>query len=308
MEEANDLVWVKDSSKQYYSSRHLIKDKSFHYDPVTKTLERKVTSASSEVKRCFSANRDAFLRDWRGGYEEQSKSETADPRAGVKPSGSHVQPSRAKSAAPGEGSGTLPRFQDHSPEPEGSEEHNSDDSEVFESPKSGQEASGNKSVEHTISEGSGPEDSFEDHPPGPMQKGVSAEGSAKVNQVQINQLSASEESEEELTRLITPKYSVAQVKTLPQLQKAAELSRPQIKQYKADPIALPSGANCKQSDINEPEENMANQNPRQARTLQDAAQLPKFDADKVTDLTAFKSQTEAAWQLLTSCKFVTQCD
>ncbi len=40
---------------------------------------------------------------------------------------------------------------------------------------------------------------------------------------------------------------------------------------------------------------------RQTLTLQDAARLLKFDADKNNDPTAFKSQTEAAWQLLTSC-------
>ncbi len=56
VEEANDLVWVKDSSRQYYSLRLLIKDKSFHYDPVTKTLERKAKSSSSEVKHRFSAS------------------------------------------------------------------------------------------------------------------------------------------------------------------------------------------------------------------------------------------------------------
>ncbi len=56
VEEANDLVWVKDGSRQYYSSRLLIKDKSFHYDPVTKTLERKVQSSSSEVKHHFLAS------------------------------------------------------------------------------------------------------------------------------------------------------------------------------------------------------------------------------------------------------------
>ncbi len=69
VEEANDLVWVKDGSRQYYSSRLLIKDKSFHYDPVTKTLERKVKS-SSEVKHHFLASRDAYLQKRRGGYEE----------------------------------------------------------------------------------------------------------------------------------------------------------------------------------------------------------------------------------------------
>ncbi len=90
VEEANDLVWVKDGSKQYYSSRHLLKDKSFHYDPVTKTLEWKVKPASSEVKHHFSANWDAFLQEQRGGYEERSRSEPADPRAGPKPSGSCI--------------------------------------------------------------------------------------------------------------------------------------------------------------------------------------------------------------------------
>ncbi len=91
VEEANNLVWVKDGSRQYHSSRLLIKDKSFHYDPVTKTLKRKAKSSSLEVKHHFSANRDAFLWEWRGGYEEQNKSEPADPRAGAKPSGSCVQ-------------------------------------------------------------------------------------------------------------------------------------------------------------------------------------------------------------------------
>ncbi len=66
VEEANDLVWVKDSSKQYYSSRHLLNDKSFHYNPVTKTLEQKAQSTSLEVKCHFSADRDAFLREQRG--------------------------------------------------------------------------------------------------------------------------------------------------------------------------------------------------------------------------------------------------
>ncbi len=147
------------------------------------------------------------------------------------------------------------------------------------------------------------EDSSEDHSPGPVQKGASAGIPEKINSVLVHQLSATEESEEELTRLVTPEYSEAQVQTLPELQKAVELSKPQIKQHKADPIALPSGANRKQSDIAVPEENMANQNQnaRQVLMLQDAARLPKFDADKITDPTAFKSQTEAAWQLLTSC-------
>ncbi len=136
-----------------------------------------------------------------------------------------------------------------------------------------------------------------------MQKGASAGRSEKVNSALVHQLSGAEESEEELMRLITPEYSKAQVQTLPELQKAVELSKPQIKQHKADSIALTSGANCKQSDIAVPEENMANQNQnaRQTLTLQDAARLPKFDTDKITDPTAFKSQTEAAWQLLTSC-------
>ncbi len=134
-----------------------------------------------------------------------------------------------------------------------------------------------------------------------MQKGASTSRFEKVNKAPVNQLSATEEAEEELTRLVTPEYSEAQVQTLPVLQKAVELSRPQIKQHKADPIALPSGANCRQSDIVVPEDNMANPNARQALTLQDAARLPKFDADKINDPTAFKSQTEAAWQLLTSC-------
>ncbi len=66
VEEANDLVWVKDGSRQYYSSRLLIRDNSFHYDPVTKTLERKAKSSSTEVKHRFSANRDAYLQKWRG--------------------------------------------------------------------------------------------------------------------------------------------------------------------------------------------------------------------------------------------------
>ena len=147
------------------------------------------------------------------------------------------------------------------------------------------------------------EDSSEDHSPGPVQKGASAGRSEKVNTALEHQLSAVEESEEELMRLVTPEYSRAQVQTLPELQKAVELSKPQIKQHKADPIALPSGANRKQSDIAVPEENMANQNQnaRQVLMLQDAARLPKFDADKITDPTAFKSQTEAAWHLLTSC-------
>ncbi len=37
-----------------------------------------------------------------------------------------------------------------------------------------------------------------------------------------HQLSATEESEEELMRLITPEYSEAQVQTMPELQKAVE--------------------------------------------------------------------------------------
>ncbi len=301
VEEANDLVWVKDGRRQYYSSRHLLKDKRFHYDPVTKTLEQKAKPSSSEVKHCFSANRDAFLQERRGGYEEQSKSEPADPRAGPKPSGSRIQLLRAHSITPGEGSGTPPRFQDDSPEPQGSEEHVSDDSEVFKSPESGNETSSKTSVEHTISEGSGLEDSSEDCSPGPIQRGASTVQSEKVNKASVNQLSATEEAEEELPRLVTPEYSKAQVRTLPELQKAAELSRPQIKQHKADPIALPTGANCKQSDNTLPQDNMANANVRQLLTLQDASRLPKFDVDKTKDPTASKSQTEAAWQLLTSC-------
>ncbi len=179
VEEANDLVWVKDGSRQYYSSRLLIKDKSFHYDPVTKTLERKVKSSSTEVKHRFSASRDAYLQKWRGGYEEQSKSEPVDPRAGAKPLGSRIRLSRAQSVTPGEGSGTPPRFKDNSPEASGLEEHISDDSEVFESPESEQETSGETSVEHTISEGSGLEDSSEDRSPRPVQKGASAGRSEK---------------------------------------------------------------------------------------------------------------------------------
>ncbi len=102
VEEANDLVWVKDGSRQYYSSRLFIRDNSFHYDPVTKTLERKAKSSSTEVKHRFSANRDAYLQKRRGGYEERSKSEPADPRAGVKPLGSRIRFSRAQSVTPGE--------------------------------------------------------------------------------------------------------------------------------------------------------------------------------------------------------------
>ncbi len=63
----------------------------------------------------------------------------------------------------------------------GSEEHISDDSKVFKSPKSGQETSGETSVEHTVSEGSGSEDSLEDRSPGPVQKGTSAGRSEKGN-------------------------------------------------------------------------------------------------------------------------------
>ena len=70
VEEANDLVWVKDGSRQYYSSWLLIKDNRFHYDPVSKALVRKAMSTSTEVKRRFSASRDAYLRERRGGYEE----------------------------------------------------------------------------------------------------------------------------------------------------------------------------------------------------------------------------------------------
>ncbi len=168
---------------------------------------RKATSTSTEVKRCFSANRDAYLWERRGGYEERSKSEPADPRAGAKPLGSHIRLSRAQSVTPGEGSGTPPRFQDNSPELSGSEEHVSDDSKVFKSPESEQETSGKTSVEHTVSEGSGSEDSSKDRSPGPMQKGASAGRSEKVNTVLEHQLSAVEESEEELTRLVTPEYS-----------------------------------------------------------------------------------------------------
>ncbi len=198
VEEANDLVWVKDGSRQYYSSRLLIKDKSFHYDPVTKALEWKAKSSSTEVKHRFSASRDAYLQKWRGGYKEQSKSEPADPRAGAKPSGSRIWLLRAQSVTPGEGSGTPARFQDNLPEPSGLEEHNSDDSKVFESPESEQETSGETSVERTISEGSGLEDSSEDRSPGPVQKGASAVRSEKVNTALEHQLSAVEESEEEL--------------------------------------------------------------------------------------------------------------
>ncbi len=306
VEEANDLVWVKDGSRQYYSSRHLIKDSSFHYDPVTKTLEWKAKSSSTEVKHRFSANQDAYLQKRRGGYEERSKSEPADLRAGAKPLGSRIRLSRAQSVTPGEGSGTPPRFQDNSPEPSGSEEHNSDDSKVFESPESEQETSGETSVEHTISEGSGSEDSSEDRSPGPVQRGNCAGRSEKVNTALVHQLSAVEESEEEFTRLVTPEYSQAQVQTLPELKKAVELSKPQIKQHKADPFALTSGANHRETDIAKPEDNMANQNQNtsQRLTLQDAARLPKFDADKTADPTAFKSQTEAAWRLLPSCNLL----
>ncbi len=217
--------------------------------------------------------------------------------------GSRIQLLQAQSVAPGEGegSGTPPRFQDDLPEPQGSEEHISDDSEVFESPESGDKTSGETSVEHTISEGSGLEDSSEDRSPGPVQKGASAAPSVKVKEASVNQLSATEEAEEELPRLVTPEYSEAQVQTQPELQKAAELSRPQIKQHKADPIALPTGANRRHSDIVLPQDNMANANVRHLLTLQDASRLPKFDADKTKDPMAFKSQTEVAWQLLTSC-------
>ncbi len=296
------MVWVKDGSRQYYSSRLLIKDRGFHYDSVTKTLERKAKSSSMEVKHCFSASRDAYLQRQRGGYEEQSKSEPADPRTGPKPSGSRVQFSRAQSVTPGESSGTLPRFQDISPGPSGLEEHDSDDSEVFESPESGQGTGGETSVERTTSDGSDSDGSSEDRSSGPVQKGADAARSEKVNTALERQLSAPEESEGEFTRLITPEYSRAQVHTLPELQKAVVLSRPSIKTHKADPIALTTGADHyrRTSDIVQPRHNnMANQNQhqngRQALTLQDAARLPKFDADKITDPTAFKSQTEAAW-------------
>ncbi len=96
------------------------------------------------------------------------------------------------------------------------------------------------------------------------------------------------------------------MQTLPELQKAVELSRPQIKQHKADPLALTSGANRRESDIAEPKDNMANQNQNasQRLMLQDAARLPKFDADKTADPTAFKSQTEAAWQLCNRLKLL----
>ncbi len=154
-----------------------------------------------------------------------------------------------------------------------------------------------------MSEGSGSEDSSKDHSPEPMQKGASAAQSEKVNRVLVNQLSATEEAEEELPRLITPEYSEAQVQTLPELQNAEYLSRPQIKQHKTDPVALSSGTNCRHSDITLLEDNMANPNlnVRQPLTLQDAMRLPKFDADKIKDPTAFKSQTEAAWLLLALC-------
>ncbi len=148
------------------------------------------------------------------------------------------------------------------------------------------------------------EDSSEDRSPGPVQKGARAGRSEKVNAALEHQLSTVEESEEELMRLTTPEYSRAQVQTLPELQKAVELSKPQIKQHKADPLGLTSGANHRESDIEVPEANMANQNARQMLTLQDAARLPKFDADKTTDPTAFKSQTEAAWWLLPSCNLL----
>ncbi len=46
---------------------------------------------------------------------------------------------------------------------------------------------------------------------------------------------------------------------------------------------------------------MANPNMRQMLTLQDAVRIPKFDVDKTTDPTVFKSQTEVAWRLLPSC-------
>ncbi len=215
--------------------------------------------------------------------------------------GSCVQHSRSQSVAPGRSSGAPPRFQDILPELKGLEENTSDDSEVFESPESGDKTSGKISVECTISEGSGSKDSFEDCSPGPVQKGASADQSEKINSTQENQLSASEEVGEEVPEYITPKYSEAQVQTLPELQKAVELSRPQIKQHKADPVALPSGANCRHSDIALPQDNMANANVRQPLMLQDATRLPKFDVDKNRDPTAFKSQTEVAWQLLTPC-------
>ncbi len=56
VEEANDLVWVKDGGRQYYSSRLLIKDNRFHYNPASRALVQKVTSTSTEVKQRFSAS------------------------------------------------------------------------------------------------------------------------------------------------------------------------------------------------------------------------------------------------------------
>ncbi len=138
-------------------------------------------------------------------------------------------------------------------------EDTTDDSEVFETPESGDKTSSEASIEQTLSDGSGLEDSSADHSLGPVQKGASAERSEKVNKVQVNQLSEAEAVGEGVQKFLTPKYSVHQVQIHPEtvLQKAQVLSRPQIKQNKADPVALPTGANCRYSDIAMPDD-MAN--------------------------------------------------
>ncbi len=64
VEKVNNLVLVKDCGRQYYGSRHLLKDPSFFYNPVTKTLEWKVKSTPQEQARwCFSMNQDTFLQE-----------------------------------------------------------------------------------------------------------------------------------------------------------------------------------------------------------------------------------------------------
>lgn len=88
---------------------------------------------------------------------------------------------------------------------------------------------------------------------------------------------------EEVQKFHNPKYSVAQVQIHPEivLQKAQVLSKPQIKQNKADTVALPPGANLRHSGIAPTPNNMVD--ARQTLRLQDATKLPKFDADKVKD-------------------------